>query len=385
MTLEGWSRKTIGDLCNFSNGYGFRPPDWSKEGLPIIRIQNLNGSKEFNYFSGVPDESWIIEPGTILFAWAGTRGVSFGPTIWNGPRGVLNQHIFRVQPFEDINPLWLYAALEAATSNIERKAHGFKATLLHVRKEEITRQIVYTPLPLEQQRIVDILSTWDRAIDLATQLIATKQQYKRGLVQQLLTGKRRFETFANQPWPLLKAGDIFQTYSKRNNGSEELLSVTQDRGVVPRSMLDTRVVMPANETESYKLVEPGDFIISLRSFQGGIEYSQYKGLVSPAYTVLKPKQPIVDSFYKHLYKSQNFISHLGVAIIGIRDGKQINFEDFATIRLPYPILEEQKRIAEVLDTCDHELSLLNRKLELLKKQKQGLMQQLLTGKVRVKT
>jgi len=290
-----------------------------------------------------------------------------------------------VQPFEDINPLWLYAALEAATSNIERKAHGFKATLLHVRKEEITRQIVYTPLPLEQQRIVDILSTWDRAIDLATQLIATKQQYKRGLVQQLLTGKRRFETFANQPWPLLKAGDIFQTYSKRNNGSEELLSVTQDRGVVPRSMLDTRVVMPANETESYKLVEPGDFIISLRSFQGGIEYSQYKGLVSPAYTVLKPKQPIVDSFYKHLYKSQNFISHLGVAIIGIRDGKQINFEDFATIRLPYPILEEQKRIAEVLDTCDHELSLLNRKLELLKKQKQGLMQQLLTGKVRVKT
>jgi Type I restriction modification DNA specificity domain len=95
---DSWSNRTIGELCKFSNGYGFRPPDWSKEGLPIIRIQNLNGSKEFNYFNGIPDESWLVEPGTILFAWAGVRGVSFGPTIWSGPRGVLNQHIYRIHP-----------------------------------------------------------------------------------------------------------------------------------------------------------------------------------------------------------------------------------------------------------------------------------------------
>ncbi len=237
----------------------------------------------------------------------------------------------------------------------------------------------------EQEKILCVLATCEHTIDLTAQLIAAKQQRKRGLMQQLLTGQRRFGEFANTPWPSLKAGDIFQPHSRRKNGDEELLSVTQERGVIPRSMLDARVVMPAGETESYKLVEPGDFIISLRSFQGGIEYSEYRGLVSPAYTVLKPKQSIVDSFYKHLFKSRDFISRLGVAIIGIRDGKQINFEDFAAMRLAYPMLDEQKRIAEVLDTCDSELALLDRKLELLKKQKQGLMQQLLTGKIRVNT
>lgn len=238
------------------------------------------------------------------------------------------------------------------------------------------------PLP-EQRKIADILGTWDEAIALTARLIAAKGQRKRGLMQQLLAGKRRFPQFADTLWSKLKAGEIFQPYSKRNNGDEELLSVTQEQGVIPRSMLEARVTMPAGETQSYKLIEPGDFIISLRSFQGGIEYSEYRGIVSPAYTVLKAQCPIANSFYKHLFKSQDFIGRLGVAIIGIRDGKQISFEDFAAIRLANPSIEEQERIAQVLDACDEELRLLDRKLALLKQQKQGLMQQLLTGKVRV--
>ncbi len=93
-------RVTIGDLCEFFNGNGFRPPDWKSSGLPIIRIQNLNGSQSFNYFDGTPEAKWIIEPGDLLFAWAGVKGVSFGPTIWPGPRGVLNQHIFGSSLFQ---------------------------------------------------------------------------------------------------------------------------------------------------------------------------------------------------------------------------------------------------------------------------------------------
>jgi type I restriction enzyme S subunit len=284
-----------------------------------------------------------------------------------------------------IDPEFLYYYLRQAevVKWITNQAIG--ATFANLNTEILRNvEVSYPSLPI-QRKITSILSIWDRAIDLTSRLIAAKYQYKRGLVQQLFTGKKRFKEFAGQSWYLAKAGDIFLPYSKRNNGEEELLSVTQEQGAIPRSMLDTRVVMPSGETESYKLVEPGDFIISLRSFQGGIEYSEYRGLVSPAYTVLKPKLPIINAFYKHLFKSQNFISHLGIAIIGIRDGKQINFEDFAAMQLAYPTLEEQKYIAELLDTCDRELALLNRKLELLKKQKQGLMQQLLTGKVRLKT
>jgi len=108
----------------------------------------------------------------------------------------------------------------------------------------------------------------------------------------------------------------------------------QDVGVVPRSSLDRKVVMPEGSTDGYKLVEPGDFVISLRSFEGGLEYSRFRGLVSPAYTVLKPAKPIVDDFYRHYFKSQEFIGRLAVAVIGIRDGKQISYDDFEFLKLP---------------------------------------------------
>ena len=263
-----------------------------------------------------------------------------------------------VRDFKGNHPLFVYYLFQ--TLNI--KKFSDKTGVPGVNRNDVHRLPVNLPPLSEQHRIANILLTWDHAIDLTAQLIAAKQQRKRGVMQQLLTRKRRFGGFADMPWPLLKAGDLFQPHSRRKNGDEELLSVTQERGVIPRSMLDARVVMPAGETESYKLVEPGDFIISLRSFQGGIEYSGYRGLVSPAYTVLKPKQPIVDGFYKHLFKSRDFISRLGVAIIGIRDGKQINFEDFAAIWLAYPMLDEQERIAGILDAFDQELALLDQKL-----------------------
>jgi type I restriction enzyme, S subunit len=202
-------------------------------------------------------------------------------------------------------------------------------------------------------------------------------------MQQLLTGKRRFAEFEGEQWQLMPASEIFNSVSRRQNENEELLSVTQERGVIPRVMLDTRVVMPDGATNTYKLVEQGDFVISLRSFQGGIEYSEYRGIVSPAYTILKPRRPIADSFYKHLFKSEDFIGRLAVAVIGIRDGKQINYDDFASMKLAYPSIAEQYKIGQVLDVVDTDIRLLEQKRDLLKQQKQGLMQQLLSGRVRV--
>ena len=125
-------------------------------------------------------------------------------------------------------------------------------------------------------------------------------------------------------------------------------------------------------------------MISLRSFQGGLEYSYYRGLVSPAYTVLKPKKPISEEFYKQYFKSYDFIGHLAIAVIGIRDGKQISYDDFCTVKIPYPTIEEQTAIAEVLQTAEKEIELRKAKAEKLKEQKKGLMQQLLTGRVRLK-
>jgi type I restriction enzyme S subunit len=237
------------------------------------------------------------------------------------------------------------------------------------------------PLP-EQKAIALVLSTADAAIHTIEKLIAQKELRKKWLMQQLLTGKKRLKGFEGE-WKKIGAGEIFKSITKKGFADEELLSATQDRGMIPRTMLEGRVTMPTSGTEGFKLVEIGDFIISLRSFQGGLEYSYYRGLVSPAYTVLKPKKQINDEFYKQYFKSYEFIGRLATAVIGIRDGKQISYDDFCIVKIPHPTIEEQITIAQVLQAADKEINLLKAKAEKLREQKKGLMQVLLTGKKRL--
>ena len=234
----------------------------------------------------------------------------------------------------------------------------------------------------EQKKLVAILQQWDTAIEKQTALIEQLTLRKRGLMQQLLTGKKRLKGFEGE-WKRIKAGEIFKSISVKGNGSEVLLSATQEHGVIPRDQLEGRVTMPTGDTNSFKLVEVGDFVISLRSFQGGLEYSEHRGIVSPAYTVLKPIVEIDKPFYRYYFKSAEFIGHLAIAVIGIRDGKQISYEDFCFVKIPYPNIEEQKAISAVLLQADKEIEIQKQKLAVMQEQKKGLMQVLLTGKKRI--
>lgn len=177
----------------------------------------------------------------------------------------------------------------------------------------------------------------------------------------------------------LAAKDIFRNHTnKKHNGEFQVLSSTQDRGIIPRSEVDIDIKYDEENIGSYKKVEAGDFVISLRSFQGGIEYSEYEGLVSPAYTVLKATKPISDNYYRAYFKTPDFISRLNGAVYGIRDGKQIGFEDFGELAVHYPPLAEQQKIADILATCDRVIELKQQLLEEKRRQKQWLMQKLLS-------
>jgi len=375
---DEWNKKNVDDLFIFTNGNGFKTSDWSNTGLPIIRIQNLNGSNEFNFYKGKIKEKWLVNPGQLLFAWAGTRGVSFGPKIWNGPQGVLNQHIYKLDPKIKSDNRWLYYAIMRVTGIIEKKAHGFKSTLLHVQKSDITNQVIKVPPLPEQKAIADLLSTWDKAIEKTERLIQEKEKWFNASVQKIISQRCA-------SWSHVKSNKIFDTITEKKFPNEELLSVTQDRGVIPRSMLAGRVMSPQGTTASYKRIKCGDFAISLRSFQGGIEYSNYQGIISPAYTVLRPKIELHTNFYRLFFKSYIFIEkYLNLAVIGIRDGKQISIPDFLSIKIPVPPLVEQKQIAETLNIAQQEINLLKQLAEKYKTQKRGLMQKVLTGEWRIK-
>ncbi len=144
---EDWVTQTIGDSMRLINGRAFRPEDWKEHGLPIIRIQNLNDTDSaYNYYSGPVEDRHRIDGGDLLFAWSGTTGTSFGARVWNGPSGVLNQHIFKVIPDQKkLTRAFALLVLRAVQEHIEKQAHGFKASFVHVKKSDLVG--VQLPLP----------------------------------------------------------------------------------------------------------------------------------------------------------------------------------------------------------------------------------------------
>lgn len=377
---EEWQVVQQSDVATFYNGKAYRQEELLANGkYRILRVGNFFTSTDWYYSNLELEDNKYVEDGDLMYAWS----ASFGPRFWKGEKTIYHYHIWKIDCKDCIEKLYFYHSLDFLTNKLKTKfANGMG--IFHVTKADMEFATMLLPPKKEQRRIATILSTWDEAIAKTQQLIAQLQLRNKGLMQQLLTGKKRLKGFEKTKWNKINADAIFKSISIKNNDDEQLLSATQDRGIIPRDMLSGRVTMPSGETKSYKLVEPGNFIISLRSFQGGLEYSEYRGIVSPAYTVLKPIKPIDDSFYKYYFKSFDFIGHLAVAVIGIRDGKQISFDDFCVLRLPYPPIEEQKQIAAILSYADKEVKLHEQKLGILQQQKKGLMQKLLTGEVRVK-
>lgn len=202
--------------------------------------------------------------------------------------------------------------------------------------------------------------------------------------QHTLQPKLRFPEFSNN-MVTKKAGELFINHSnKKHNGNLEILAITQDKGAIPRSLINYEVQVSDESVSNYKVVEKGDFIISLRSFQGGIEYSNYDGICSPAYIILKSQTTIIDDYYKFYLKTYNYIIQLRRTLEGIRDGKMIPFKYFSDTILINPDLPEQQKIADYLSTIDAKITLLEEKKTELSRYKKAMMQKLFSQEIRFK-
>ena len=372
-----------------SNGHGFGPADWSNEGLPIIRIQNLNGGKNFDYFAGKPDPRWLVEPGQILFAWAGTKGVSFGPTIWRGPVGVLNQHIFKVHPKDGIDSGWLYWALRHVTDRIEGSAHGFKATLVHVKKSDIDRQTVHIPTLIEQRRIAEILSTWDDAIASAEQLALNANVHKSALIEQSVLNSARAGK-----WRMRRLSDIAPRVQRRVSGGEVLpvLMISSGSGFVRQDEMYSRY-MAGKSVESYIALEEGEFAYNKgnsKRFEFGCVYPLKglpRGLVPHVYVCFRLHDEHDAGFFEHLFAADYLHDQLGALVnTGVRNNGLLNIRpaDFMACQVPVPPRDEQQRVAARLSVAAEWARRHDELASLLREEKAALMADLFTGKRRVR-
>lgn len=281
-----------------------------------------------------------------------------------------------------VSARWIveYLRSPAGRRAINQIARGTSG-IWKITKEGFRR--IQVPLPNRDRMnaVTSALVAHDRRISACDGLLAAKRAFKRALLHELLTGQRRFSEFAADAWVTARLGDLFAERNEVGAEAGRLLSVTADRGVIPRDELDRRDTSSADKSK-YKRVLPGDIAYNtMRMWQGVSGIVRHAGIVSPAYTVLNPRGPLSSEYAKHLFKHPKLVHTFWRYSQGLVDDTlSLKYPNFARIPVSYPSsTQEQERIARVLDNADREIALLERQSAAYEAQKRALMHRLLSG------
>lgn len=271
------------------------------------------------------------------------------------------------------------------------KTERFAGLRIPVPPEEEQRQIV-AYLDYKSNKINERICQRERELQTLSELKQAEiaAVVTRGLDPNVPMKESGIEWLGKIPahWEVRKIKNCLQERSEKGYPNEPILCATQSRGVIPQDMYDNRVVVVNKDFDKLKLVKCGDFVISLRSFQGGIEYAYYQGIISAAYTILTPKDKRNSEYFKHLFKSHDFIQLLQTCVTGIREGQNINYAMLAKHFIPIPPIEEQQKIVlyikNRLYVIDEYIAKLKAEINYLQEYKQRLISDVVTGKVDVR-
>ena len=302
--------------------------------------------------------------------WQGANGVS-------NYDGIVSPAYTVLMPIEEIDNQYFAALFK--TSNLinefRKNSQGLTSDTWNLKYPQIRPIRLYIPSLQEQNKISSFIGTLEERIGKQRQLVDALKKYKRGAVDSILSRKIKFHK--TSPWSEMKISDLFSPISDKGHEELTVLTIVQGIGTQPRDSVDRRISYNKSTTNTYKRVCKNDFILHLRSFEGGLEIANSEGIVSPAYTILRAKREIVPMFYYAYFRSYWFISNkLRTAVEGIRDGKSINMDTFWNISVPCPSIEEQHYIAEYLRHLDARTSKEEALLARLQMIRSGFMQQL---------
>ena len=359
------------DMANYGNEYFFVSPVDLSENKYIYNTEKKLSLKGYSLSRQIP-------AGAVLFTCIGSTIGKMGITI--SPLAC-NQQINAIICNSDISNEYVYYELSNRAKRIKLLA-GEQAVPI-INKSDFENSKILLPPLSEQQKIAEVLGTWDKAIEMQTQLIKKLELRKKGLMQHLLTGKKRLPGFSGE-WRKVKLGKLFIESNEINKAHLPLLSITADRGVIFQSESDKRDI--SNDDKSkYKHICPNDIgYNTMRMWQGRCALSSLEGIVSPAYTIITPNKDINPYFMEMLFKQPFTIYCFWTHSQGlVNDTLNCKFPDFSQIKVTIPNFEEQNAISQFFKGINHEIELCTQKLNSLLQQKKGLMQVLLTGKKRV--
>lgn len=396
---KDWRLEKLGTFGETFTGLSGKTKEDFGSGKPYIPYLNIFNNAiirdgDFDFVNIGEDETQsLVKNGDLFFTTSSETPEEVGMCsvyLGNESELYLNSFCFgfRANSEDDISTEFTAQLFRSALGRriIYKLAQG--ATRYNISKTNLLlEEIPFPPLP-EQKAIAQVLSTADAAIHTTENIRAQKELRKKWLMQQLLTGKKRLKGY-NEEWKEIHIRDVAKEVSIRNKSNKQLtvLSCTKYDGLVPSLEYFGRKIF-ADDVSTYKIVPKNHFAYATNHIEeGSIGYQVIldEALISPMYTVFKTDITINDDFFYRLLKSHPLVYQYQNRMEGSIDRRGgLRWDGFSIIKIKLPSYEEQTAIAQVLQAADKEISLLKAKAERLREQKKGLMQVLLTGKVRLK-
>ena len=373
---SGWKVVRLGEIGKVINGLTYSPDNVSNNGLLVLRSSNINNNSivlnnDDVYVKGISKFNKTLENDILI-------------CVRNGSKNLIGKSALITEKYKDL-AFGAFMAIFRSNYNLflihifktntffKQVKNNLGATINSINNGNLLNFKIPLPPLDEQEKIAEILSTWDEAINLTINLIESKKQFKKALMQNLLTAKIRFPQFKGE-WKFTKLGNLLD-YEQPTQYLVSDENYDNGFGTPVLTAGKTFILGYTNETKG--IFQDNLPVIIFDDFTTATQFVNFPFKVkSSAMKILKQKNTMVN--IRLVYEMMQMINFVA------SDHKRYWISEFQDLEIKLPNLSEQQKIADVLTACDDEINLLNLKLENLKKQKQGLMQKLLSGKVRTR-
>ena len=358
----------MGDLCNVLMCKRILVSQTNTEdGVPFYKIGTI-GSTPDAYISKELFDDYKVKynyprKGEVMITCAGTVGKC---VVYDGEDAY----------FQDSNIVWIDNPTQYISngflfhllSKVDwRKLNS--TTIIRIYNDDLRNLKMSYPRKEEQQKISHLLSLLDERIATQNKIIEDLKKLKSAIIDQLYSAIKGKGYSYRQ---------IFEIVNERNKQLEysNILSASQEKGMVNREDLNLDIQFERSNINTYKVVRKGDYVIHLRSFQGGYAFSDKIGVCSPAYTILRPNDLLEFRYLSYYFTSQKFIKSLIIVTYGIRDGRSINVEEWLDMKTTIPQKEQQRHIVDTIRNIEKKIENEELYASYLSKQKQYLLRQL---------
>ena len=373
-----WEEHYLSDYLDFKNGLNPKPDKFGK-GIKFISVMDiLNNAIITNDcirasvdVSEEELQNFSVENGDMLFQRSSEtlEDVGRANVYMDDKPAVFGGFVIRGKKKAEYNPLFFRYLLASPFARKKIIPMGAGAQHFNIGQEGLSKVKLNFASLGEQNKIAKLMLAIDERISTQNKIIEDLKKLKCAIIEKLYAEVKGTKYFYRQ---------LFNIINERNKQLEysNVLSASQEKGMVSRDDLNLDIQFERSNINTYKIVRNGDYVIHLRSFQGGFAFSEKTGVCSPAYTILRPNGLLVYGYLSNYFTSRDFVKSLIIVTYGIRDGRSINVDEWLNMKVIIPSKEQQTHIVNVIESIENKIKNEETYLNCLTNQKQYLLRQM---------